>query len=650
MRDVFRPWPGAMRESNYRRDSRTSCERAVNFVSTPLGGEDPESAGGRRRGYYLQATPGIETNGRGDWWLPKHPCRGALGTANGIYASAGGFPVLPPDPAPPPTGRRAPDPGSFYQLFGPLSRLPGVQDSEVPQLVGNFAGPLANEETQVGWLWEIQGRSRRDPANRPGRWEPRTPPPLAQIAWSGPQVGIVAVVANGKLNYYDEQIAATADGMAAARGTEAAGWFADVLGDTLDSNLIAVQFFNNYFFILDDRNRLFASPILGRNRNPPITGAPLGLSRTNSGTGAVERYAFDISQVQQRSLEPDPWRAMIALSDVMLLFGRVSGGTWQLKPEGGAGFPLQRILAGQFQCGVLTQGSVAALGDTAYWVGGSPDGQVRAWRYSPDAGLEGVSSPPVDEYLAVLSSQARNAARCTATAIAGRRCFALRFDHYRSASRRRELSATWCYDDTTGLWHERGVWDEGREEWMQWEVVFAATYNERTWVFADDATTGMGPTLSGSSGPRKQPGFTPVGYLVIYRSTQGRVGSADGVLNGKVLNPFTGSPGLYLATPAAQGFIRRERITPHWGTRASLQSVRGVRVSVGAGAGEVELSISHDGGETFGRAFDAQAPPPGGECVWYACGAGRDPVLKVVMTGRSAAINNIWANVQRLRN
>ena len=594
MRDVFRPWPGALRGSNWRLDPRTACARSVNYMPAPLAEEDPQAAGGRRRQYYLQPTPGILSSTIGRSWLPKHPARAMIGTSEGILAVAGASPT---------------EAGSLYGLFGSLGPSNGA-----PMLLGALAGTAADSD---GNAWT--------PASR-------EPPPLAQIAWGGPQVGIIAVAGNGKLGYYDQRIAAEN----AADGGSRQVWFNDVFGNALVSGktqgrqaqVVGVQFFNNYFFVLDDENRLFASPLLGR-----VAGAT---STTRPGDGGqLPLYAFDLTQQVQRSLEPDPWIAMLALSDRLLMFGQFTMGTWQLKADPGTDFPLERILGGQYQVGVFGQGAIASMGDKAYWVGQTPQGQVRAYRFGGEGGVEAVSSAAVDEYLNTVRQSSRVAARCSATAVAGRLCFAMRFDDYRNETRRRNLQATWCYDETTGMWHERGVWNEAEKRWDQWEVVFAATFGERPYVIADDASP---EALRGAAA-----GSSMLGYLTTARDADGEW--VDALLTG---NPRTDISGLI--NTKSQGFIRRERITPHWGTRAALQSVRGVKVSVGLGGGDVDLSVSTDGGENYGTAHRRSPGAGSEELRWFNLGMARDPVLKLQMIGKSAALNNVWANVLRLRN
>ena len=593
------------------------------MMPAPVGSEDPASTGGRRRQYFLQPTPGVLRSSTGVWDIPKWPPRALLAAGrNNLYVVAGAErEITPADVASEPslTAAQGQDAGTLYGLFGRAGASASV--------IGALAGEIPR--------WD------EDNTREPLEW-----PPPAQIAWGGPQIGICAVAANGKLAYYDERIAAENDakppGDRAAAGTPEAGWFPDVLGDALGADVIGVQFFQNYCLILDDQNRLFASVVLARNANPeydpdqPISEANDPLASTDrEGTGQIPRYRFDLAQVLQRSLEPDPWVAMLSLADRLLLFGSNTMGAWQLKANPGAGFPLERILGEQHEVGVFSQGSIASMGDKAYWVGATAQGQVRAFRYGGEDGVTAISTTAVDNYLGQVRGSSRVRARCTATALSGRMCFAMRFDD-RSEGRRKRLDATWCFDETTGMWHERGVWVPDRDGrglggWEQWEVVFAVQFQERPYVIA------AAPAAYDAS-------KSMVGYLTVQRGSDGDWVDAA----------FTGRrrPGERFERPTADssGVIRRERVTPHWGTREEVLSIRGVKVSVGQGGGDVQLSMSKDGGRTYSLRGLTQTPSLGAdELRWFALGQGRDPVVKITMPGRSAALNNVWANILRLR-
>ena len=623
MRDVFRPWPGALRDSNHRLDRRTSCARSINLIPTPLAGDDPRSAGGRRRQFFLAPTPGAFTSATGRNWVPKFPPRGFLAT---------------------PT---AEDP-RLYLVAGGKSSSPATNRGELP-------GPAEpgtlyrNDVTPAQALGALAGEVTTNAGSRP--W-----PPLVQMAWGGPQVGILMVAGNGKLGIYDERTST---------------WFPDLFGDNIDIDVIGVQFFQNYFCVLSSDNTLYVGPLLGRNTDP-TTGALLPTTRAdydndnNPDTAAVPgqyaRYAFDLSQLAQRSLEPDPWVTMLALSDRLLLFGQNTMGTMQLKANPGAGFPFEPVLSEQYQVGALGQGAVASSGDRVYWVGRSPDGQTRAWRFGGENGVEPISTPAVDEYLSTVSGLAQQRARCTATAIAGRQCFAMRLGDRLTADRSptarySRLGATWCYDETTNMWHERGRWLDslpGASEggWIQWEVVFAQAHGRSTYIVAEDPYNG----------------WTVVGILSVDRSgtyptSAGRIPGndpsgnfwADAVLTGKTAAgalPRGGAGFRNLVLPTSSGIIRRERITPHWGEAVARHSIRGVKAAVGrpGRSAQVELSVSRDAGLTFGPRHPRTLGPGNAELIWGPLGMALDPVLKLTMIGVGVAINNIWVNMQRMRN
>ena len=621
MRDVFRPWPGALRDSNYRADRRTSCARSINMQPTPLGGRDSSTTGGRRRQFFLAPTPGIQTSASGRNLIPKYPPRGLLSTPTDpesptVYIVAGGrssSPALDRGERP-----GAAEPGTLYR---------GVDRTVA---VGDLGGAVTTNANSRAW------------------------PPLCQLAWGGPQVGILMVAGNGKIGIYDERTST---------------WFPDLFGPNISIDAIGVQFFQNYFFVLSSDNTLYAGPLLGRNADPDsTTGAFLSTDRAmidhdnDSATadvpGQYARYAFDLTQLVQRSLEPDPWVTMLALSDRLLLFGRNTMGTMQLKANPGTGFPLEPVLGEQFQVGALAQGAVASVGDRAYWVGRSPDAQTRAWRFGGEGGVEPISTPAVDEYLANLTALAQERARCTASAIAGRQCFAMRFGERfdpdgTPSPRYNRLDATWCYDETTQMWHERGRWVPDRDGpnrggWIQWEVVFAQAHGRVVYVVAEDHyldRTVVGFLTVDRSGTH----LRPDGVRVPGNDAHGNFW-ADAILTGRTPGGTLPTRAPNLISPTTSGIIRRERITPHWGTRATRHSIRGVKVSMGLGGGDVLLSVSKDGGQTYSLEDLRQTPSLGAdELRWFALGDARDPVLRITMLGKSAALNNVWANMLRTR-
>ena len=409
------------------------------------------------------------------------------------------------------------------------------------------------------------------------------------MAWSGPSTNIVAVAAGGQLHYYDQKDAPPT-------------LYTDIRNDIDD--LVAVEEFQSYFITLDADNQMVASPPYGKGMLP-------------MGQPAVNAYRYDLTNFAQRSLTPDPWIAVKALADQLLLFGRRTMDVWQLKAAPGASFPLEPVQGAEFQAGAVSSDSISVLGDTAYWVGHSSEGVLRVWRFGSD-GTEAVSTPAVDEWLQRIDEAgASRLISSSASAFAGRRVFTVRAP----------TAASWCFDETTGLWHERGVWDPVTNLWTPWDVGFAAAAGGGVWVCAHGA------------------------------NKIGRLSSSR--------RDFDGN------------YIRRQRITPHWGTGDRLTALVGVKASVGASSGRVEMAVSRDGGATFssaqtrnvrrsrwaGPARSTVAAADGSpasereggteELRWNLQGAGRDVVISLVMPGGEIAsggvIQDVWGRAVLLR-
>lgn len=157
-------------------------------------------------------------------------------------------------------------------------------------------------------------------------------------------------------------------------------------------------------------------------------------------------------------------------------------------------------------------------------------------------------------------------------------------------------NATWCYDITTGMWHERGVWNGNRFDVMNvWTHTFMPNTNSN---LVADRTSG-----------------------VIYQMAQTFATETDGV---------TG--------------MRRVRRAPHLLSqlnrviydRFQLHMEVGLGLPSGQGSDpEAMLSWSNDGGQTFGTVYRAPVGPIGDyrrRVIWRKLGYGRDRVFEVSVT------------------
>ena len=287
------------------------------------------------------------------------------------------------------------------------------------------------------------------------------------MAWLGPQAGLVAVTIDGQLCYYDERNSTLHLDIRNDIGPGAVGK-KDITGaDATTNGVIAVAEFQNYFVTLDKRNQIAASPVLGRNTRPADPEAQFG---------PVEEFAYDLTNFVERSLTPDPWIAVAGLNDLLLLYGSSTMEAWQLKPNPGTTFPLQQAQTYVFNIGCIGQNAIAAIGDNRYWVGRSADGALRAWAFGPDTGGQPkpISTKAMDEWLGDWQNVHSDRAGVVLPAVDFEdvRCIGTSFDGQRVFAVRSTRGATWCYDDDTRMWHERGEWSGSDDagEWLPWSV------------------------------------------------------------------------------------------------------------------------------------------------------------------------------------
>ena len=379
----------------------------------------------------------------------------------------------------------------------------------------------------------------------------------------------------------------------------------DIRADT--DNLVGVTEFQNYFITLDTEGTVVVSPLRGRTQ----------------GEGDPDSFSFDLTNFIQRGLTPDPWVAMLGLSDTLLLFGSKSFDVFELRrtvspitTDTGTAVPQLPIVAvqgGLHHVGVLHQSSVAVLGDTAYWVGRSPEGVLKVWMF--DGGkVEAISTPSVDEWLA----------RLTPAQLTGLRAHGSGFDGHRVVAVRTSAGPAWCYDELSRQWHERGTWRAPAQgtpgQWMAWQPEYAAAASGRVWM--------------GSSASRN------LKYL-----SRAKTG-------------FDGET------------IRRQRVTPHVSDGNRLLRIVGVKARVGLDAGRVSVAVSRDGGATFGphrpqqvsasrwvargvtttdgsSAVDRRA---GSEHLrWNNLGAGRDVAISIVMDQGGGVLQDVLVDTRMLR-
>lgn len=156
---------------------------------------------------------------------------------------------------------------------------------------------------------------------------------------------------------------------------------------------------------------------------------------------------WDPTQFAQRSDAPDDWIAMIVNAPDIWLLGSQTGSVFF--DSGDFPFPFAARPGANFKYGIAAPFSLAAAGDSVLWVSATTEGAgivVRATGYNPQP----VSTPTLE---AAIAGYEREFGISDAEAFTyqedGHTFYVLSFPRAR---------ATWVYDLSTDLWHQRGKW------------------------------------------------------------------------------------------------------------------------------------------------------------------------------------------------
>lgn len=169
----------------------------------------------------------------------------------------------------------------------------------------------------------------------------------------------------------------------------------------------------------------------------------------------LDLSTWDPTQSAQRSIAPDPWKAMIVLYPRIYLFGSQTTEVWY--DAGAFPFPFEPVQ------GILIQQGIAApfsleIADTAiYWLTQSANGNAQIVRTSGYR-TEVVSTKAVE---AAINSYARTDDAVAWTyQLEGHEFYLLNFP---------SAGVTWCFDTALAPeigWHKRGTWITEEAEYI----------------------------------------------------------------------------------------------------------------------------------------------------------------------------------------
>lgn len=179
------------------------------------------------------------------------------------------------------------------------------------------------------------------------------------------------------------------------------------------------------------------------------TTATLRISSLFNGT------SWDPTQVAQRSLAPDPWRAMRVFFREIWLFGDRTSEVWY--NTGAAPFPFAPRPGSLIPVGIAAPWSVAQVGDALAWLSRSEEGHgivVMASGYT----AQRISTHAVEfalrRYPTITDAEGFGYEQD------GHLFYVLSFP---------TAEATWVYDRSTGFWSERGKWVAAKGRFTTWD-------------------------------------------------------------------------------------------------------------------------------------------------------------------------------------
>lgn len=279
-----------------------------------------------------------------------------------------------------------------------------------------------------------------------------------------------------------------------------------------------------------------------------------------------------------RSTAADPWVSMAVVLGRIWLQGTLTSDVYA--PTDNANDPYQAIPGAYLEQGIAAGFSAVNLDSTLVWVGQNANGRGVVWRsngYAP----ERISTHAVEFAIQGYAT------------IADAVAFAYQEQgHSFAVINFPTADATWIYDTSTGLWHERGLWDSDANAYEALRVQYAAScFNQN---FALDRSTGT-----------------------LYTMSINDTSDVDGSV------------------------IRRVRRSPHQWDGSSINRVffRGLQIDMQTGIGlsgedppQVMLNWSNDGGQSFPIELQQAA----------SAGTLGDRQVRVIFNRLGSARDRVW--------
>ena len=290
---------------------------------------------------------------------------------------------------------------------------------------------------------------------------------------------------------------------------------------------------------------------------------------------------WDPTQFAQRTLGADPWESMHVMHSEIWLFGEQSSEVWY--NSGAFPFPFAPIPGAFFQQGTLSAFSPAELVGTRVWLSHNAQGAGMVLRNNGYA-AERISTHAVEYAMQGYATIAD--AQSFSYQEQGHAFYVLNFPTAR---------ATWVFDASTQMWHERGYWNAPLNSYDALRVgSFCHTTNQN---LVGDRVTGLVYRMSITTA-------TDVDGLGIRRQRRARAinDDDDWILYGQF--------------------------------QLDMESGLGLNTGQGS-APQAMLRISRDGGHTWGNEYWASAGAIGQfskRVIWNRLGRARNAAFEVTVS------------------
>lgn len=179
----------------------------------------------------------------------------------------------------------------------------------------------------------------------------------------------------------------------------------------------------------------------------------LYLSELNDGAAT-----WDATQYAQRSAGSDPWQAILVAHRDIWLFGKNTSEVWY--NAGTSPYPFASIPGAFIEEGIAAPASASRVGNTVMWLGQSEEGSCVVWRangYTPQRVSTHAVEYAIQGYMRD-GLTVKDAVSMTYQD-SGHMFYVLGFP---------SADATWVFDNSTGLWHERGTWSAADRQYNAW--------------------------------------------------------------------------------------------------------------------------------------------------------------------------------------